>query len=55
VFEGIALGSFIASGVIGAVTLSSLWWAPGARERAPIEMVPRASSKHAGVVLRSAW
>lgn len=54
-FDGVALGSFIASGVIGAVTLSSLWWAPGDRDRAPIQVVPMATSKHAGAILRGAW
>jgi hypothetical protein len=55
VFDGVALGSFIAGGVIGAVTLSSLWWAPGARNSAPIKVVPTATSKYAGALLRGAW
>jgi hypothetical protein len=53
--DSAAVASFIASGVIGAVTVSSLWWAPGERSSAPVRVMPAVTDKHAGALLTGMW
>ncbi len=53
--DGLAVGSFITGAAIGALTLSSLWWAPNERSRTPIQVMPTATAKQAGAVVSGAW
>ena len=55
VSNNLALGTLIVSGVLGAVSLSSFWWAPSDRRRASVEVAPTVTGKQAGAVLRGVW
>lgn len=52
--EAAAWASFLSAGVVGAVALSSFWWAP-APGRSAVRVVPLATAVGGGVLLTGAW
>ena len=61
VLNPLAVWTLLGAGVVGGVTLSSLWWAPAeqprarARAQAQIRVIPTASARQAGAVLTATW
>jgi len=51
---GATLG-FAAAGVVGAVTVSSFWWAPGPRRDARIRIAPAMSQRQLGATVHGHW
>ncbi|WP_438014375.1 hypothetical protein WMF18_26115 [Sorangium sp. So ce315] len=49
-----AWASFASAGVVGAVALSSFWWAPAPGTRA-VRLVPLATAQGGGVLIVGAW
>ncbi|WP_437964582.1 hypothetical protein WMF04_33495 [Sorangium sp. So ce260] len=52
--ETFAWASFIGAGVVGAVAISSFWWAPAPRASA-VRAVPLATAEGGGVLFVGAW
>ena len=59
VLNPLAVWTLLGAGVVGGVTLSSLWLAPAerprARAQAQIRVIPTASPRQAGAVLTATW
>lgn len=57
VLNPLAVWSLIGAGVVGGVTLTSLWWAPAERPkgRAQIRVLPSAGMRQAGAVVTTTW
>ena len=59
VLNPLAVWTLLGAGVVGGVTLSSLWWAPAeqprARAQAQIRVIPTVSTRQAGAVLTATW
>lgn len=52
--EAAAIASFVAAGVIGAVAVSSFWWAP-APAQGGVRVLPQVTAQGGGVIVRGAW
>ena len=50
-----AVWGFVTAGVVGAVTVSSFWWAPGPRAEGPIRVAPAVSRDEAGLTIYGGW